>query len=329
MSTQHEIGTKERNLFLEALPSVIDSALANPKVAEIPGLKEWTKKLLTHNMTGGKGARGLTIVMAYQMLEQPEKLTEESMHLARTLGWCYEMLQSFMCVFDDIMDGSEKRRGKPCWYLLPDVGPACAINDSLMLYNFMFYLLKKNFGVRNYKTAEHKANDYSLFTVERHETIIKYKTAYYTYDLPTKLGLLLADYKVDVQTKKLMQDVSLEIGLLFQTQDDYIDSFGDETLTGKVGTDIQEGKCSWLAVNALQRCNASQRVVFNACYGSKEPAHLERCKQLYCDLKLPELYKEVESRYYDDILERIQGFPTDELKRLYHRLLEITYQRKK
>lgn len=43
-------------------------------------------------MTGGKGARGMTIVMAYEMLEQPEKLTEESMNLARTLGWCYEMV---------------------------------------------------------------------------------------------------------------------------------------------------------------------------------------------------------------------------------------------
>lgn len=49
-------------------------------------------QLLTHNMTGGKGARGMTIVMAYEMLEQPEKLTEESMNLARTLGWCYEMV---------------------------------------------------------------------------------------------------------------------------------------------------------------------------------------------------------------------------------------------
>lgn len=49
-------------------------------------------QLLTHNMTGGKGVRGLTVVMAYEMLEKPDKLTEESMKLARTLGWCYEMV---------------------------------------------------------------------------------------------------------------------------------------------------------------------------------------------------------------------------------------------
>lgn len=115
----------------------------------------------------------------------------------------------------------------------------------------------------------------------------------------------------------------------FILQDDYIDCFGDQTLTGKFGSDIKEGKCSWLAVNALQRCNASQRVVFNACYGSPEPAHIERCKQLYCDLKLPELYSEVEGKYYNDIQEKIRGLPTDELKKLFGRLLEITYRRKK
>lgn len=70
----------------------------------------------------------------------------------------------------------------------------------------------------DYKTTDHKTNDYSLFTTERHHTIIQYKTAYYTYDLPITLGLLLVDYKVDGETKKLMQEVALMIGLLFQTQ---------------------------------------------------------------------------------------------------------------
>lgn len=46
ISTQHEIGNEARNLFQNTLPSVINSALANPNVAEIPGLEEWIKKVL-------------------------------------------------------------------------------------------------------------------------------------------------------------------------------------------------------------------------------------------------------------------------------------------
>lgn len=46
MSTQYKIGSKEKKQFYEALPGVIDSAVANPKVAQIPGLEEWIKKVI-------------------------------------------------------------------------------------------------------------------------------------------------------------------------------------------------------------------------------------------------------------------------------------------
>ena len=44
-------------------------------------------------------------------------------------------------------------------------------------------------------------------------------------------------------------------------QDDYLDCYGDPAITGKVGTDIEENKCSWLVVQALQRVDPEQRKV--------------------------------------------------------------------
>lgn len=51
-------------------------------------------------------------------------------------------MQAAALIADDMMDGSEMRRGKRCWYLEENVGYS-AINDTLMLENTVYMLLKK------------------------------------------------------------------------------------------------------------------------------------------------------------------------------------------
>ncbi|XP_021182149.3 farnesyl pyrophosphate synthase [Helicoverpa armigera] len=288
--------------------------------------------------------------MSYKMIEKPENITEETLRLARTLGWCAEILQAYCLVLDDIADGSITRRGMPCWYRREDVGIANAVNDATLIHYCLLQILRANFEKSpNYVNYFHNFNEtlfytslgqyldimtgltkknYSLFTMEHYDAIVKHKSAYYTYKLPISLGFMLAN-RYNEETHKDVDDISMKLGRLFQMQDDYIDCYGDENMTGKMGSDIQEGKCSWLAVKALQHCKPNHRAVFTVCYGSKEPAHIERIKVLYNQLKIPQLYKEEENEIYNKIVQRIQDVSSESERELFLQVLHDTYGRKR
>lgn len=70
--------------------------------------------------------------------------------------------------------------------------------------------------------------------------------------------------KEHANAKKIL----LEMGEFFQIQDDYLDLFGDPSVTGKVGTDIQDNKCSWLVVQCLLRATPQQRQILEVPRGS-------------------------------------------------------------
>lgn len=82
---------------------------------------------------------------------------------------------------------------------------------------------------------------------------------------------------------------------------------------------------------ALQRCNPVQRAEFEQCYGSKEPAHVERIKRLYDQLQIPQLYHEQEREAYELIMQKTKSLPESvgaNFPDLITRLLNMIYKRK-
>lgn len=188
-------------------------------------------------------------------------------------------------ISDDIMDGSQTRRGQPCWYKLENV-QMTAINDALMIESGIYIILKKYFSEKKYYVKllelfheisfittvgqsldlQTASKDVTSFTMERYKSIVSNKTAFYTFYLPVALSMHMAGY-TDPEIFRQTKTILLEMGNFFQVQDDFLDCFGDPQVTGKIGTDIQDGKCTWLAVVCMQRASEAQQQIMRDCYG--------------------------------------------------------------
>lgn len=307
--------------FSQIVRVLTEDGLGHPETGDaIARLKE----VLEYNAIGGKYQRGLTVLIAFQELVEPKKQDAESLGRALTVGWCVELLQAFFLVSDDIMDSSLTRRGQICWYQKPGIG-LDAINDALLLEACIYRLLKlycreqpyylsliELFLQSSYQTeigqtldlitAPQGNVDLGRFTERRYKSIVKYKTAFYSFYLPVAAAMYMAGVDGEdehTNAKKIL----LEMGEFFQIQDDYLDLFGDPSVTGKVGTDIQDNKCSWLVVQCLQRASPEQRRLLQENYGQKEAEKVARVKALYEELDLPAVF----ARYEEDSYGRLMG----------------------
>lgn len=279
-------------------------------------------------------------------------LTEDEYFKAATLGWMTELLQAFFLVSDDIMDGSITRRGKPCWYRHEGVG-MIAINDAFMLEAAIYTLLKKFFRSHpryvdlielfhevtfqteigqlcDLLTAPEDVVNLDNFSMEKYRFIVIYKTAYYSFYLPVALALYLLDIATPENLKQA-EDILIPLGEYFQIQDDYLDNFGLPEHIGKIGTDIQDNKCSWLVNQALAIVTPEQRRILEENYGRKDKTKEAAVKKLYDELQLEQRYKEYEEKAVGEIRGLIEKIDESQglRKGVFEAFLAKIYKRSK
>ena len=300
---------------------------------------------------GGKYNRGMSVVDATSgLLDRP--LSDDEHTRAAVLGWIVELLQAFFLVSDDIMDGSKTRRGAPCWYRMPDVGMT-AINDAITIEAAMYILLKKYFRSHpryvdlmelihettfqtelgqciDLLTAPEDNVNLSNFDMEKYIFIVRYKTAFYSFYLPVALAL----YNLDMATEKNLQqtkDILIPMGEYFQVQDDYLDAFADPEVLGKIGTDIQDNKCSWLINSALKLASQDQRKLLDENYGRKDAICEAKVMDIYQQMKLDQVYAEYEDDTVTKLRQEIAGVDSSEgLRReIFDDFLSKIYRRSK
>lgn len=342
----------KRAKFESALPVFVDEIVNYLKTINIPDdVTEWYKNSLFHNTLGGKYNRGLSVIDSYEIL-LGHPLDEAAYMKAAVLGWMVELLQSFFLIADDIMDASKTRRGQPCWYLMPGVGNI-AINDAFMVESAIYFLLKKHFRQEScyvdlielfhdvtfqtelgqqldLLTAPEDSVDLSKFSLQKHSFIVIYKTAFYSFYLPVALAMHLAGVATP-ENLKCAQDILIILGKYFQVQDDYLDCYGDPKVTGKIGTDILDNKCSWIINLALAKCTPEQRVILDDNYGRKDSESEKRVKAVFEELNIRGEFENYEESEVSEIKKLIDGVDesTGLKKSIFTTFLGKIYKRNK
>lgn len=148
--------------------------------------------------------------------------------------------------------------------------------------------------------------DLSKYTIETYMRIVTYKTAFYTFYLPAASAMHLCGV-TDATAFATAREICIRLGQFFQIQDDYLDCYGAPEVIGKVGTDIEDNKCSWLVVQAMTRCNDEQRKIVELNYGQNDPAKVAAIKALYKELDLESVFKTYEEKSYQELSALIAG----------------------
>lgn len=343
------VSKNESRDFMAVFPDIVRDLTDTDHNLDVPDVTKWLAKLLQYNVPGGKKNRGLALVLSYKMLASGPEQTDKNLRLAYILGWCVEILQAFQLVIDDIMDNAITRRGRPCWYRHNDIG-LVAINDGILLEQTIFQLIRKYFKDKPYyvhilelfhdvtmKTSmgqcldmltahSFKSDKLEKYTMENYNAIVKYKTAYYSFFLPVCLAMRMTSIN-DPEIFRQAKTILLEMGHFFQVQDDFLDCYGDPEIMGKIGTDIEDGKCSWLVVVALQKANSKQRKIIEENYGVDDAAKVTIIKDLYEQLKLPSTFQLYEEESYNLICTHIQQVSRGLSQDLFFKFLEKIYKR--
>ena len=290
------------NCCVDVLTSRIDKALreflgqAVPMLGgiadELAPLAQATEAFV---LDGGKRLRPRFCYWGYRATSAADD--EDIIRAAAAL----ELLQACALVHDDVIDGSDTRRGQPAvhrrfaalhrssgWYGDPErFGEAAAIllgdlaliwaDSALTQSGFDAAALQRAAPVWDAMRVEVMCGQYLDVveqargggSVERALRVARFKSAKYTIERPLHLGAALGGAGPELMTA--FTSYGLPLGEAFQLRDDVLGVYGDPDVTGKpAGDDLREGKRTVLVAYAFDAANDAQAEQLRARLGDPQ-----------------------------------------------------------
>lgn len=271
---------------------VVDSFLSEQEVllaAVSPDVSPLMDSVSTL-LSGGKRLRPAFCYWGWRGAAPPDLVNDPLIEAAVVqASSALEFLQGCALIHDDVMDGSDTRRGLPAahrqfaamhrgqqWAGGADKfgeGAAILLGDLCLSWADELLLnsalppesLTAAKGVYNEMRTELMAGQYLDLleqargggSIERALRVVRYKSAKYTIERPLHIGAAIAQAPPSVFDA--YSGYGLPLGEAFQLRDDVLGVFGNPEVTGKpAGDDLREGKRTVLIAIACERANKSQ-----------------------------------------------------------------------
>ncbi len=288
---------KEYNEYLQ----IVTDAISNLRLPGQPsGLYDPIRYTLN---CGGKRLRP---VLALAACEAFGKEAMTAIHQAIAI----EMFHNFTLLHDDVMDKAEVRRGRPTVHVKWNEETAILSGDAMLTTANM--LLAVKCGERLPQALElfngtamniYEGQQYDMdfesrtdVTVEEYMEMIRLKTSV-LLGCACGMGALMADAPFETQVRFF--DFGVTLGLAFQLQDDYLDTYGDPETFGKsIGGDILNDKKTWLLIMAMNE-DKSGRIKSMLGTTDDPESKIKAVRSIYDELDLPQRIHELISAYID------------------------------
>ncbi len=288
-----------------SLQSLIEHAVEElPLPARLPGLYDPIRYTMEG---GGKRLRPLLLLASCQAFGvSPEEAVNQAVGV--------EMFHNFTLLHDDVMDRADTRRGRPTVHVKWNDTTAILSGDTMLTLATELVSrcpaekLPQVLGLFNSTAMQiyegqqmdmdfERRND---VTVPEYLEMIRLKTSV-LLGCACSMGAMMAD--AGQQSLKAIYDYAVNLGIAFQLQDDYLDTFGDPATFGKeTGGDILNDKKTWLLITAM--AEAPQRVA-PWLGAERSEAKIQAMKEIYDDLRLPARIHDLIEQYAAEAVLRL------------------------
>jgi octaprenyl-diphosphate synthase len=184
------------------------------------------------------------------------------------LAAAIEFIHSATLLHDDVVDESEKRRGKSTANFLWNNQSSVLVGDYLFSKSFQLMVEAESLNVlstlADASATISEGEILQLSAVRNLNTsqevyfkIIEGKTAA-LFSAATKVGAIIAN--AEKETVTALMNYGRFLGLCFQLTDDLLDYTGDEESFGKkIGDDFKEGKLTLPLIKAIEKSSSKEQ----------------------------------------------------------------------